>query len=506
MLKYTMRFIIITLLLLTSIFATAQSDYAPVFEEVACFFPDLKVEMTCGYLYTVEDRSNPQAGEVELAVIILHARTANPAPDPVIYLEGGPGGAALLVTEDLARHPVLDTRDIILFDQRGTGFSYPSLNCPEIEAGESEDAIAECRDRLLNDGVNLNMYNTAASAADVNDLRIALEYEQVNLWGISYGTKLALITMRDHPQGIRSVVIDSVYPPEIDDLALTPVSFIEAYEALFDRCAADAACANAFPDLEAAFYDLVDRLNQTPENIETEEDTIELTGDELLGQLFLALYDTTRIPYLPFALMLMADAEDQEDLLSGYLLLTGLESPDAEDAPPSIIADSTFLAEYTDQFGDINDSEGMNYSFDCSEEYQLNDVDAAYAAAEAAPEALREYFISGIQSSIESCQIWGVDTASPREAERVQSSIPTLIYSGVFDPVTPVSSGDSAAAGLSNSVHVVFPTAGHGISLTDNAAGTCAKQIMMAFLNNPSAAVDTSCVDRTNVITFYVGD
>ena len=102
--------------------------------------------------------------------------------------------------------------------------------------------------------------------------------------------------------------------------------------------------------------------------------------------------------------------------------------------------------------------------------------------------------------------MWGVDTADPIESERVYSYIPTLIYSGVFNPITPPSSGDSAALGLPNSTHIVFPTAGHGISFTDGDAGDCAKQIMMDFLFNPSRLLDVSCVADTDVIEFFVFD
>ncbi|MBZ0296702.1 MAG: alpha/beta hydrolase [Anaerolineae bacterium] len=485
---------------------TAQDAYTPVFEETECFFPELDAEMRCGYVYVPEDRSDPEAARIELAVIILYSQAADPAPEPVIYLEGGPGGAGLLSVEPLARHPILETRDVIVFDQRGTGFSYPSLNCPEFEEEASADSVAACRDRLLDAGINLNMYNTAASAADVNDLRIALGYEQINLWGISYGTKLALVTMRDYPEGIYSVVIDSVYPPEVDYLVQHPVSFVDAYDMLFARCADDADCNAAFPELEFAFYNLLDYLNEAPVLVETEAGELQLTGDRLVGQLFQALYNSTRIPYLPYALALMAYTEDEAVLLEGYFILTGAKKLDDRELPESVLLGSAWLADYMSEFGDINDSEGMAYSFDCSEEYQLNDVESAYAAVEAAPEVLHAYLTDSMLSSLQNCEIWGVETADLLEAELVESDIPTLIYSGAFDPITPVSSGDSAASGLFNGLHVVFPTAGHGISFTDNAAGTCAKQIMQDFLIDPWAELDTTCVDETGSLEFYLGE
>lgn len=504
--RITTYMIVLTFLLAGSLAVSAEEDFdLPFFEEFDCPVA-LNAEMTCGYVFVPEDRADPEGTLVELAVIILHARSGDPEPDPVIYLEGGPGGSALFQVDFLVNHPVLDTHDLIVFDQRGTGFSWPSLNCIEIEEDLDEDPIAACRDRLLDEGINLNMYNSAQSAADVNDLRIALGYDEVNLWGISYGTKLALTTIRDYPEGVRSVVIDSVYPPEIDDMALTPVSFVEAFEALFARCAADADCADSFPDLENVFYEMIVALDAQPLWVETDEGDLEISGEEILAQFFLALYDSERIPYLPYALALLAE-EDEDWVLEGYDILTGAYIPGRDDDfPDTPFTDSDFVQEYIEELGDISDAEGMNYSFDCSEEYQLSDIDAAYVAAESAPEPLQEYFIIGIETNIQSCEVWGVDTAAAIENERVQSDVPTLIISGLFDPVTPPSSGDSAAAGLPNSTHIVFPTAGHGITFTDNDAGACAKEIMLDFLFDPFAPVDDSCVAATNIISFFVFD
>ncbi len=390
----------------------------------------------------------------------------------------------------------MDTHDLIVFDQRGTGFSLPSLNCPELETGEDENATELCRDRLIEEGVNLDAYNSANSAADVDDLRIALGYDQVDLWGISYGTKLALTTMRDWPEGIRSVIINSVYPPEADDLTLTVGSFIDAYETLFARCAADAVCSDAFPSLEDDFYTLIADLNDAPIYLEDDQGELELSGDEILNQLFLALYDSQRLPYLPYALDLLAYGEDDEALYTGYDILTGAYIPDDDsEVPESVVMDSPFVVDYMDEYGEIDDAEGQAWSVDCAEEYQLDDVDAAYAAADAAPEELVGYFIGGIEGNLADCEIWGVQTADPIEAERVISDIPTLVISGAMDPITPASSGESAAAGLSNGQFVLFPTAGHGISATDNEAGACAKSLVMAFLDDPFAPLNTACVD-----------
>ena len=218
--------------------------------------------MDCGYLVVPESRAKPDGREVRLALAIVRSTAAQPAPDPVVYLEGGPGGSALYDAWYWFESPIRERRDIVLIDQRGTGYSQPSLNCPEIEdedvytADEELDAARACSRRLRREGVDLKQYNSAATAADLADLRVALGLEQVNLLGVSYGTRAALTAMRDSPQGIRSVVLDSAYPPEVDAYTEEAANAAAAIEVLLNGCAADRRCAKAYPKLESTFYQI----------------------------------------------------------------------------------------------------------------------------------------------------------------------------------------------------------------------------------------------------------
>ncbi|MBJ7454186.1 MAG: alpha/beta fold hydrolase, partial [Blastococcus sp.] len=226
------------------------------------------VDMQCGTLEVPADREDPDGGEVELAFGVVRSDAPDLADDPVVYLSGGPGQSTLeLVPQGFAQlyEPLTANRDLVLLDQRGTGLSEPSLACDEytdvaleslgsdlsdeeLEA-EALDALEECHERLADDGVDFADYNSAASAADLEDLRVALDYDEWNLYGISYGTRLAQQAMRDHPDGIRSVVLDSAYPADADLYAEMPGNAERAMEALFTTCADDPACAAAYPDL-----------------------------------------------------------------------------------------------------------------------------------------------------------------------------------------------------------------------------------------------------------------
>jgi pimeloyl-ACP methyl ester carboxylesterase len=210
----------------------------PHFDQAACPFKlPLDVvegkQVRCGYLTVLEDRASSSGKTIRLAVAIFKAPRTPAAPDPVIYLYGGPGGALLSglgpALSGSFRAALAPDRDLILLDQRGTGYSQPSLTCPEVtkldeqyadqQISRSEQvtlqvqAMRQCHDRLVKQGINLNAYTTIADATDVHDLIQALGYKQVNLYGVSYGTRLALTVMRLFPASIRSVVLDSTVPP-----------------------------------------------------------------------------------------------------------------------------------------------------------------------------------------------------------------------------------------------------------------------------------------------------
>ncbi|MFN8530092.1 MAG: alpha/beta hydrolase [Anaerolineae bacterium] len=493
------------LLLALPVFAQSRTFS---FDETDCWFPSIQ-GVTCAVLTVPEDRTQPNGTQVEIPVAIVSPLSSNPDPVPVVYLEGGPGGATLYSIDSFLNHPVRQDHTLILFDQRGTGFAQPSLNCWELEEDTgSGDPVQECRDRLVSGGVNLQMYNSAASAADVADLVAALGYDQVNLWGISYGTKLGLTILRDFPQIVRSAALDSVYAPETDDLQVGTTGFMSAIGELFDRCAADAACGSVYPELESDFYATLDALDAEPVDVtDWEGYLVTLDGAALYDSLFQTLYDSQAIPFLPYAIELLATSQSQEEDDAAYAILSDSEFPIAvgstADSGIPAVADSAQVQAYVDEYGDIDDSEGMAYSVDCQEEYQLDDPQAALRLAAGAPAPLNAYFEDGIQLSLQDCETWNVQTANPIEGQRVVSNVPTLLFAGAFDPVTPVASAQSALQGLSNGALLVFPNAGHGITATDTPAGVCATDLLVAFFANPTAHLDTSCIDRTAAIDWY---
>lgn len=477
---------------------------APQFTEATCEFdvPSGR-EVTCGWLTVPEDHFDANNDNtIELHVAIFASDSDDPAEDPIIYLEGGPGGEALEAIPlafEVRFASFLANHDLIMFDQRGTGYSIPSLACPNVtelsfelldqdiptdEASTlGQEALLACRDRLQEEGVNLAAFNSAQSAADLDTLRQALGYDQWNLWGISYGTRLAQTTMRDFPAGLRSVVLDSTYPLEANLLTDTPANMARAFDVFFAGCLADEACNEAYPELETVFYDTIDQLNEekiiVPVTNFLTGDTYEayFSGNDLLGVLFQSLYATEIIPELPKLIydVNAGETSDLSTLLSSFLI------------------NSDFV------------SIGMQFSVQCNEENSFTNDAEVTTAIEAHPE-LAGFFdyspnLGGRTLSI--CDIWGAGTADAVENEPVFSDIPTFVLAGEYDPITPPAWGELVASHLDNAYYHEFPGTGHGVTVSSD----CAFDMMQAFLAEPTSAPDASCIaDMTGPDFTVVGE
>jgi pimeloyl-ACP methyl ester carboxylesterase len=474
--------------------ATPENEQtSAVFEEGECLFviPD-GTKPICGDLSVPEDRSDPNSRTIKLHVAVFKATGHRPQPDPVVYLEGGPGGNPLetisFVFDDWFGQ-IVRSRDVIIFDQRGTGLSDPALDCYELSdlsyslldtdltkeeyLAQSLPVVKQCRDRFTAEGVNLAAYNSAANAADLNDLRIALGYQEWNLYGISYGTRLALTAMRDWPTGIRSVILDSVYPPQAKETELA-ANADRAFNELFQACAQDKRCNDNFPNLKEAFYETVNRLEAEPAMLKTIDPftgqfyDVSWDGEAMVSTLFQILYQTSRLPDIP---KLIYDAYRDQDYSDWVYEGTF----------------SIFAHEFM--------SDGMYYSVQCNEEVSFNTREDLENSDLKYPEQLDVF---GDSSLLEACAIWDSGKADPIENEPVVSDIPALVMAGQFDPVTPPSYAEEAAKTLSHSYYLEFPGMGHGVSVD----GGCPQGIVQEFLNDPSKQPNSRCIARMNKLSF----
>jgi pimeloyl-ACP methyl ester carboxylesterase len=481
--------------------AGAVPGYTPEFVTARCeFFLLTDVDFECGWLTVPEDRQNPDNGrEVQIHVALFESTNPDAPDDPIIYLDGGPGGSTLDPLEfsfSQAWQPLLDDRDLILFDQRGVGFSTPSLDCPEerdwafsvlsVELTPEEEraselaAIEECRDRLMDEGIDLAQYNSAENAADVADLRIALDLEEVNLLGISYGTRLAQTVVRDHPTGIRSVVLDSAYTPEANVISEGPANFDRALRELWEGCELDPDCNAHYGDIEERLFALVDQYEAEP-TIASVPDflgggswSVLFDGDWVLGTVFQGLYSDQRIQLLP---QLIEELETGE--MSTLTLLTS-----------NTLANSQFF------------SLGMHLSVQCNEEVTFTtqaDIDAGLAGFDKIAASFEGSSNLG-DFMLAACDIWQAGSAGAIENEPVMSDIPTLVLAGEYDPITPPAWGAAAAEHIDGATFVEFPGLGHGASIADD----CPLSIVFEFYNDPGVEPGTDCVAGMPGVDFAI--
>ncbi|MEO0560683.1 MAG: alpha/beta fold hydrolase [Chloroflexota bacterium] len=509
------RFGVVLLLALTSMTVASQAlpteGYTPRFDEGDCIFARPEPSIICGTLTVPEDRTNPAGRQVRLAVVIFPAVLQPSLPDPLIYLEGGPGFSALYGVNRWVDHPARANRDIIIFDQRGTGFSEPSLNCPEIENNDPAqftNPVSNCFFRIQQEeGIGVEHYDSAASAADVRDLAVALGAPQVNLYGISYGSRLALTVIRDYPDTVRSGVLDAIFPPEADLVADRISNRFRAFELLFGDCQADPACRAAFPDIQETFFRVVERYNENPYQLARPNPGFPdvLTGDGIVNALFLGMYNTPALPMIPYGVYRLDRAENDDDVLFGYFMVHGFLTPETYRArripqTPSI-RDTAAVQLYEDNFGDVSYSEGLYLSVNCADEIAFSDEnEATRLDADRVPPTLRDWLVNDVGGIAFGCSAWGVPSNDAIEEQRVESDVPVLLLGGAYDPITPIDWMMSARAGLPNNKLVVFTYGGHGVSL-DN---PCGIGLVVAHVNAPELAPDTSC--SVGEINFYTED
>lgn len=457
---------------------------------------ELLESVRCGYLIVPQNRDEPDGPTIELAVAIVASRSLAPFAHPVLYLEGGPGGGAVYDAAWWLDSPLRNERELILIDQRGTGFSRPNLACPELTAYDDEAgedfllALARCRDRLEAAGVDLAAYDSVANAHDLADLRAALGIEQWNLLGVSYGTRLALTLAREHPAGIRSMVLDSVYPPDVDSYGEQVVNAAGAIEALLDGCVADRACRRAFPDLRETFFALLAELDTDPLYFEPDDLEYEFWGDEsalaidaytFVNLMVDMLYDTDMIRFMPWFIDDVAQG-NTDWLLEEYWYYSGGEGGDSEfrrrgkDVPNRAA---------------ILDADGMFYSVECVEEGYFIDAERAkqVALARGLNPFLVEILLADVEQMAEACAVWLGDRFFTTKPPTQESAIPTLILAGEYDPVTPPAWALHTARWLPNHLYVEMARGGHGLTFFDD----CFVDLILQFLDSPIERFDSSC-------------
>lgn len=464
------------------IFAPFSSARDDAYYETSCPFDTstILVSVRCGILTVPENRSNPNSRSIVLTV--MTAESSNPAKfqDPVIYLAGGPGESAIaammpVFSSEQGVHLVQD-RDWIIVDQRGTGYSVPRLDCNIFGIARlvSPDALTEasqvCWERHSATGIDLTGYTIYENAADIADLRNAMGIDAWNLFGVSYGTTLALTIMQNDPDGLRAVVLDSTLPPQNSFFISDVEAKADTLQRLFDACQQDIPCQEAYPDLADRFNEAVNALNEQPLDI----DGLSVNGDFLVFALTnTGVFQRDVIASLPYLLdqLLSGDAAGL-----GALLGATASGSDSESG-------------YETDLVAAND--GMGLAMNCTRDALFPGVRQALVQM-TEQDAVRAALARLYLRYLDACSVWNALLDTINIPDAVRSDIPALLLVGEWDPSTPFSRSQETAETLARSTINVFPGQGHSVVMDGESA--CATEIMNAFLNAPEDSPDSACI------------
>jgi pimeloyl-ACP methyl ester carboxylesterase len=466
---------------------------------------------SCGYLTVPVDHAHPAGPQLKIAVARVKAVSPNPKPDPIVYLTGGPGVSGLIRARRVIQNRRLNAdRDVIFVDQRGTLHADPFLNCPEIDTfgvaslGFAPTAATTqrahlaatdaCHTRLRASGYNLAAFDTAQNAADIADLRTALGIKEWNIYGVSYGSDLALTILRDHPAYVRSVVVDGVAPPQSVILKEFWPDAAAGYETLIKACEAQPACNAAYPNLRHDFIDTVNTLDRHPLTVAVRAEAA-ITA---LAPLAVSADNTVKIVFdgYQMANLLVQLSFGGKDLVYMPAIVHGLAHGDGTLA-------ATFLQQVVTGAPTGSTGYPLLWGVFCREQMAFTSPAALLKAAQRAlpgfptstlrlpPQVVQPYG---------DCNIWNVGKAGPKTHEITKSAVPVLLLSGTFDLITAPREARVAARGLSNAHIVDIPGVGH--NTVSNSA--CAAQVMIDFLDNPGPNSNTACVGTIAIPPFKV--
>ncbi len=409
-----------------------------------CRLEGVTKQTLCGTYEVWEDRAARQGRKIPLRIVLVPALAPSPSPEPLVLLAGGPGQAATELVGQVV--PVFDriqrNRDILFVDQRGTGASGP-LECDQVSedaplAQQFDDTFREevLRDCLARYDADPRLYTTPIAMDDLDEVREALGYQKLNLWGVSYGTRAALVYMRQHPERVRTAVLDGVAPLSLRLPLYMARDAQRALDLVFTHCEQDAACAQAYPELRTRFAALLAQLRQQPARVRVEHpltgksEDISISFGSFTSTLRGLLYSPEVTALMPLVLDRVMQGDWRPFVALGYSLNGGFSRTMTLGMYASVVCaeDAPFI----------------------SEEDIVREAKGTWASEDLTRNLLRM------------CAVWPRGQVPAGYREPVRSEVPVLLLSGELDPVTPPSWAEDAKQTLPNSLHLTVPGVGHG--------------------------------------------
>lgn len=458
----------------------AVSSTALTFTPCTITLESYEIDAQCATFQRPENPSNPDSRIIDLSVIKLPSHSPEPEPDAFTVIQGGPGGSSidLVISFRQVFDEIRRKRDILVIDQRGTGRSNV-LTCditdnlvasfnPEVVKKQSK----QCADELSQHS-DLRYYTTSIAVDDLEALRIAAAYPALNIYGISYGTRVAQHYLRKYPKSVRSVVLDGVAHIGLN-LAGGEIArrWEDGFRQLNQRCQLDESCNSVHGDLREKYIALKQRFaNQNitttlPHPLTAEATEYTFTEDSLFSALRLMFYSTEQSALIPLLL--------SEATKGNYQFV----------AAQIIQLEETF----SDQF-----AIGMHNAVVCAEDVPfVKEEDIAKAD----DTLIGRQMSQALQAS---CEVWPRGYIDADFHKTFSSDVPVLVLSGETDPITPAANGEIATKMLGNAKHIVVPAHGHGVI-----ARGCITKLVSNYIKDVSfTGIDTSCVEREQAMPIF---
>jgi len=467
--------LITTLIILFQLSASAQQKgYTPKIEPCECAFKaDSSLKTSCAYLVVPENRNKPNGKTIKLQFIYVESKNPNKHKDPVLYTAGGPGASSLHGVTFIHNRAFIKDRDYIAFEQRGTYNTKPWLNCTEVPEAIKESyrkglnrdsmvlqAVKACRKRLVGEGIDIDAYNTIENAADIEDLRRVLNIDSINLVGISYSGGLMMTVMRNFPQHIRSVILDSALPGFVNYEEDAVFSINESFDKIFGNCDRDSTDKVKYGNLRQRFHGYLNSISDKSfylnykEKDKPDSIRIKYTRDELIDVLVDKLSSNRELKNVPYIITQII-AGNQKGYMKEYF-------------------DGVFSAGIS--------SAGMRYSMYCSEQINYADQKVIDKQKTMFP-YFAGYHFNDVDHPI--CNCWNVKSVDPVAKTPVYSHLPVLLSSGDTDPYCRPYYNDLIHHYMPNSQRLLFIDKTHGPLLNTREGD----ELLAAFLAHPFSPV-----------------
>lgn len=489
---YLNSFVLKLLLILFFILVTTSNCFSRQ-KEFKCACSQIGIDslwadsnkIECYLIPVLRDVLNKAGGKFYLSVLV--APSINKSNDnPLLYLHGGPGIATL---ENVPRYLksktwklIREKRSLVFFDYRGTGFSEPALcsglqdsliefskNNISLQARQSYKTglYKRCRLQLLSKGIDVSTFNSFQLSEDAEAIRRSLQIKKWNVYGVSYGTTVALNLLRNHGKQISSMILDSPYPPNAPWLDFVR-PFDTCFKVLETKIAADPVAFSHFPSVRTDFVNAVTRLNKNPVKIKNNNSEYDFTGDDFAWSIWTALLKPGAIPFVPLAISEVGKGND------------------------------SVLSKWVVAFNDPNAhgmfSELQSKAILCYEGKPKTQADTKASLLAKYP----DFSSFNIDFEGDVCEAWQPKSAGKQVFEPVVSNVPVLILSGEYDPVCPPFFGEITAKTLSRSIFINVPSASHAAIHVDE----CIQRIAADFLTNPEKKLIVECVNNRPQIKF----